>query len=173
MESIDLSTFSLSKLREFKNIGGKFCFINPELIVDFPVSTVKYNVNFEENKPTLVVNFTNKYLVSFIESLKTKVIDLVYNKKIYNVPKETLSEFYVSPIKSFKNKDFIKLKLLHSELKTVSKGMRVKPKVHISGMWFAESSFGCYFNVLNLEIIENVKKPLFLEDSESEIEINV
>ena len=102
MESIDLSTFSLSKLREFKNIGGKFCFINPELIVDFPVSTVKYNVNFEENKPTLVVNFTNKYLVSFIESLKTKVIDLVYNKKIYNVPKETLSEFYVSPIKNLR-----------------------------------------------------------------------
>ena len=94
-------------------------------------------------------------------------------KKIYNVSKETLGEFYVSPIKLIKNKEFIKLKLIHSELKTVSKGMRVKCKVHISGMWFSESSFGCYFNVLNLEIIENVKKPLFLEDSESEIEINV
>ena len=173
MDSIDFSTFSLSKLRDFKTINGKFCFINPSLTVDFPVSTVKYDVNFEENKPTLVVNFTNKYLISFTESLKSRVIDLVYNKKIYNVSKETLNEFYVSPVKLIKNKEFIKLKMIFREIKTVSKGMRVKPKVHVSGMWFSESSFGCYFNVVNLDLIENVKKPLFLEDSESEIEINV
>jgi hypothetical protein len=52
----------------------------------------------------------------------------------------------------------------------IFKNTLVKLKVHVSGMWFSDTSFGAYLNVIEIQKLDKPKKSLFLEDSDSDCE---
>ena len=58
---------------------------------------------------------------------------------------------------------------INCEGESLLKGTKVNLSVHISGMWFSESSYGPYFNVIGIDVINVPKKEfIFLDDSDDE-----
>ena len=176
MDQINFDHVTISKAKPFKNINGKYCFINyqnDKLLIDLPVSTVTFDVNLNFDKPNLFINLTNSEVISFNENLKDKLVKLVYNAGIYTYSHEVLTDFYVNPHKVVQSKkkftDTLKLKLAAPV--ELSRGNQIIGTIHISGMWFSENSFGPYFNITDIEVINTPIKSLFLEESDSEIEV--
>ena len=85
---------------------------------------------------------------------------------------ETLTDCYCNPHKITQVNtvytDLLKMKI-NCEGESLLKGTKVNLSVHISGMWFSESSYGPYFNVIGIDVINVPKKELiFLDDSDDE-----
>jgi hypothetical protein len=177
MLDIKFENIVLSKLYPFKNTDGQYCFINyrggdtKEVMIDNNNSEVAYDT--KNGIVMLNINqkgFTNiPSFFSFLDKLKENLINLVYEKGVYgNISLQTLSEFYVSPHKVSKNgKDLLKCKCNG----LFDRKTKVKVSIHISGMWFGQSSFGPYFTITQIEKIQNVC--LIKEDSDSDTEINI
>ena len=158
-----MDNLRLSKLYPFKNIDGKYCFINGDLYLDIPETEVIY----DSNGSSILLHLPES-VIPFLQNVKESLIGLVYEKYIFgNTSLDCLSEFYVSPHKKSKNgKNMLKCKC-----KTVfEKKTKVNVKIHISGMWFGEKSFGPYFVVEKIE--QRTPKCLINTDSDSDSEIN-
>ena len=167
---IEFNKLTISKCTPFKNINGKYCFINYDggkLIVKLPVlSTVLFDINLNYPKPNLFINLTNPQLIGFNELLKNALITHVFEHKIYgHTPMEILDGYYVNPHKMIQSKkkiaDTLKLKLGKSM--SLSRGDQINGSIHISGMWFNENSFGPYFNIDTVEVVDGPVKSLFVE----------
>jgi len=176
MNQINFEHITISKPKPFKNINGKYCFINyqnDKLLIDLPVSTVTFDVNLKFDKPNLFINLANPMLMSFNESLKKTLVQLVYNAGIYTYTHEILTDFYVNPHKVVHSKkkfsDTLKLKLAAPV--ELCRGNQIKGTVHVSGMWFSENSFGPYLNITDVEVVNTPIKSFFIEESDSEIEM--
>ena len=86
---------------------------------------------------------------------------------------ETLTDCYCNPHKITQINtvytDLLKMKINCETTENLSKGTKVNLSVHISGMWFGESSYGPYFNIIAINVIEVPKKEfMFLDDSDDE-----
>ena len=161
MDNLEFITFS--KVYNYKNVDGKFCYINLNndyFYVNLPTSKVIFDVDYSYNKPTLVISLTDKNLIEFIDNFKKIVIDFVYHncKQIFGVQKSlsALEEFYCSPVKkSLKHfADTLKLKLLNKKINPLMRNTKIDITLHISGLWFNSDSFGPYFDVMDLTLIE-------------------
>jgi hypothetical protein len=177
MESIEFDHISLSKKCPFKNISGYYCFINyydSRLIIDLPESNVVFDVNTTYTKPNLFIELNNKDLLYFNEKLKTTLLKLVYETGMYQLSIDQLDGYYVNPYKNiqFKKKYIDSLKIKMAIPQEIYRGNKIKGKLHISGMWFGENSFGPYMNLSDIEVINKKVIPLFLEESDSELELN-
>jgi hypothetical protein len=182
MDSLDFNKVSISKAYNFKNINGKYCHINyDETKLEFEITgTIAFDVNKNYPKPNLFIYLT-KEIEEFENSLKKRLTQLVSNnsKYIYGeyLDLAVSSDFYCSPHKTIqkgkKFLDVLKLKIILNENipEELPRNKLVKMKVHVSGMWFAENSYGPYFNVTNIEVLEKEKKSYFLEDPDSEIDL--
>ena len=160
-----MDSVRLSKLYPFKNIDGKYCFINGDLYLDLPETEVVY----DSNGSSIMLQLPEQ-TISFLENVKQVLVGLVYEKYIFgNISLDCLSEFYVSPHKKSKNgKNMVKCKC-----KTIfQRKTKVKVKIHISGMWFGEKSFGPYFTVDTIEP-RPTKCLISTEDSDSDSEITI
>ena len=157
-----MDTIKIGKLFPFKNINGKYTSFD-KILIEFPISTVSYHSG--DNLFIYLNTFTSK----FVSDLKETLIKQVYDRGVYKVSKQTLSEFYVNPHKNIKYRDVLKLKNYNQEF--LKKGTRIKITTAITGMWFSENSFGPYISIDSLEVI--TQKSLFIEDSsDSDPEIN-
>jgi len=187
MDSLDFNKISISKAYNFKNINGKYCHVNYNEIPDNTgklefetTGTIAFDVNKSYPKPNLFI-YINKDLEEFENSLKKRLTQLVSNNSNYiygeYLDLSVCSDFYCSPHKTIqkgkKMLDVLKLKIISNENipPELSRNKVVKLKVHVSGMWFSENSFGPYFNVNEFEILEKEKKSYFLEDPDSEIDL--
>ena len=176
MDQINFDNVTISKAKPFKNINGKYCFINyqgDKLLIDLPVSTVTFDVNLSFDKPNIFINLTNPVLSSFNDNLKQTLVKLVYNAGIYTYSHDALTDFYVNPHKTAQSKkkftDTLKLKLATPV--ELCRGNQIKGTLHVSGMWFSENSFGPYLNITDIEVVNTPVKSLFLEESDSEVEM--
>jgi hypothetical protein len=167
--------FKISKLRKFKNIEGNYAFINQPLKTTF-TSDVVFDVKFNELKPVLMVNLTNQ-IENYITELKEAVISEVYKKKIYQMSKEELTDFFVSPIKTVKKGkklvSVLKLKITDPEINNLPRKTKVNLEVTVSSLWFNDTSFGVYLNVEKVNVINEPKKCLLVDTSDTESEINL
>ena len=83
MESIE--DISLSKVYPFKNVDGKYCFINfneissKKLIINLNETEVAYD---STNGVVMLKKFNS--LFTFLDKLKGTLVGLVYDKFIYN-----------------------------------------------------------------------------------------
>jgi hypothetical protein len=151
-----MDSIKINKLYPFKNINGQYTSFEP-ITIEFPVSTVSYYT--EQN----LYLYTNSFITKFANDLKETLVKKVYNKGVYPGSKETLSEFYVNPLKVIKLADVFKLRIMDQDF--LKKGTKVKISVKVTGMWFGESSFGPYINVDNLEVITVKPESHFIDDS--------
>jgi hypothetical protein len=166
--------FKLGKPKNFKNISGSYAYITPSCSFSF-VSNVLFDVNFNDTKPSIYVA-NNKIINETLDSLRNKLIDCIYDNRIYNVSKETLKEYYISPIKKVKKGkklvESVKLKISDPEINVLCKKSKVELQVNVSSIWINEKSFGVYLNVTNVQIQE--KKCLLVSvESDSDIELNI
>jgi len=158
-----MENLKINKLYPFKNINGKYTTFDEKVLTDLPVSTVSYHSNSN------LFIFLNTFTTKFANDLKETLIKKVHQRGVYQVSKETLSEFYVNPHKTIKFRDVLKLKA-DPELEFLKKGTRVKITLALTGMWFSEVSFGPYISIDSIEIIKN--KSLFIpDDTDSDLEI--
>jgi len=151
-----MDSIKINKLYTFKNINGKYTSFEP-VTIEFPVSTVSYYT--EQN----LYLYTNTFITKFASDLKENLVKKVYNKGVYQVSKETLSEFYVNPLKVIKLSDVFKLRITDQDF--LKKGTKVKISLNVTGMWFGESSFGPYLNAGNIEVITTKPESHFIDDS--------
>jgi len=158
-----MDSIKIDKLYPFKNISGKHTSFE-SVHIDLGVSTVSYYT------ASNLYLFLNTFTTKFTNDLKETLIKKVYNRGVYNVSKETLSEFYVNPHKVIKLCDVLKLRIVDQDF--LKKGTQVKIIVKISGMWFGDASFGPYLNIESLEVI-NFNKSLFIEPDSSDSELEV
>jgi hypothetical protein len=180
MENIDFEKITISKAYNFKNINGKYCHINYlDNYLEFDLNAaVAFNVNFNYPKPNLFI-YLNKNTTTFNKNIKDTLVKLVEaeSRTIFgkNLDSTVLSEFYCDPHKNIqkgkKFLDVLKLKINCAGINELFRNTRVNLKVHISGMWFSENSFGPYLNVTEIEVLENLHKSLFIEEPESEIDL--
>jgi len=186
LNNVEFENITFSKVNNFKTNDGKFCYLNclnENLIVNFPETTVAFNVNMSFEKPKLLIH-TNPQITSFNEKIKELITEYVYNnsKHIYQTQKskETLSEFYCNPLKTFQIKskfvDVLQLKMF-CESPDLKYNTKVSLSVHVSGVWFSQQSFGPYYSVIGVNVLQSppkkVKSFLFIEEPESETEINL
>jgi hypothetical protein len=161
------------------------CYINyndkDKLDVEFPISSVTFNVDFSYNRPNLSINLIDHELIEFNSKLQNLIVENVFknSKKIYGTQRtrEALQELYCNPQKfapaGKKYYDLLQLKINKNMVKTdsLSKGDKVKLTVQVSGLWFSETSFGPYLNVISIE--KDIKKKIEFVDSDSDTEINI
>jgi hypothetical protein len=180
MTTIKDLDFNLIKFSVVKKDTVK-CYINygkNKLDVEFPVSKVAFNVDFSYNRPNLSITLTEFELINFNNTLDQLIIESVYknSKLIYGTQKtmEALEELYCSPHKiaptGKKYYDLLQLKVNKNFVMSgcLNKNDRVKLLVQISGLWFSETSFGPYLNVIGVEKEGTTKKVDFIEsDSEN------
>jgi len=161
----NLKDIVFSKVYNYKNVDGKFCYINlinDYYVINLPTSKVIFDVDYSCNKPTLVISLTDKKLIEFIDEFKKTVINHVYHncKQIFGVQKSlsALEEFYCNPVKKSLTKkyfaDTLKLKLLNQKINPLMRNTKIDIVLHISGIWFSNDSFGPYFDVMDLTLIE-------------------
>ena len=176
MENILFDQIRISKIHNFKVNKGKYCFVNypNKLIVDIS-GTIAFDVDYSYNRPNIFINI-NKDTLDFVNDVKTSLVKNVHMsvKDIFGTYKtiETLTDCYCNPHKITQVNtvytDLLKMKI-NCEGESLLKGTKVNLSVHISGMWFSESSYGPYFNVIGIDVINVPKKEfIFLDDSDDE-----
>jgi hypothetical protein len=153
-----MDSIKIDKLYPFKNIKGKYTSFAEPVQIEFPVSNVSYYTDSN------LYIYANTFIHSFANDLKETLVKKVYNRGVYQgVSKETLSEFYVNPLKVIKLHDVFKVRIANQNF--LKKGTPVKMNLKITGMWFGESSFGVYINVESLEVITIQSESHFINDS--------
>ena len=185
-----LKNIVFSKIYDYKSNDGKFCYVNENeknFIINLPTSKVIFDVDYTFNRPTLTIGLVDAGLIEFIDAFGKEVINYVYqnSKKIYNTQKSlnSLEEFYCSPHKKSLAKknytDTLKMKLLNQKINPLSRNTKIDIVLHISGIWFSNDSFGPYFDVMDLTLVElphirakNVYSFVAEELSDDEITIN-
>jgi hypothetical protein len=190
INSIDYSKIEISNIKKFLTNDGHFCYIkynNDKLYVELPVSTVTFNVDLNKDKNILSLNLNknNESLSTFNENIKQMAINRVYDKNVYNyTPTTVLNEFYCNPHKIAKNgkkyEDVLKLKILKNKLRCdvseLPHGCKIKTVIDVFGLWFSNNSFGPYYTVVDIEIIETlqkkINKPEFIESEENDIDLS-
>ena len=160
MELIKPESVRIDKLFPFKNIKGRYCSFEP-VIIEFPISTVSY---YTQNNLFI---YTNKFITSFANDLKELLVKKVFDRNVYSVTKEVLSDFYVNPLKVIKLCEVLKLRVVDQDF--LKKGTQVKMVIKITGMWFGDASFGAYIVIDHLDVIDN--KSHFIEASDSDEEL--
>jgi len=177
MDSVNFDQIRISKVHNFKVNKGKYCFINypNKLIVDVS-GTIAFDVDYSYNRPNIFINI-NKETLDFVNDIKTSLVKNVHMsvKDIFGTYKtiETLTDCYCNPHKITQINtvytDLLKMKINCETTENLSKGTKVNVSVHISGMWFGESSYGPYFNIIAINAVEVPKKEfMFLDDSDDE-----
>ena len=187
MEHIQFDNVRLSKIKPFAVNKGKYCFINynnnndnSKLIIN-TMGIIAFDVNFNYPRPNVFINMESN-LTTFTDNLKTVLVKNVHSnvKEIFGSYKtiESLSDFYCNPCKIIEvNKtftDLLKLKLNCEYSGELLKGCIVNLTIHVSGMWFSDTSYGPYFNINEISLIELPEKEIsmFLEnDDDSDDEI--
>ncbi len=163
-----LKDINFSKVYNYKNNDGKFCYINkPDhpFTIDIPVSSVAFNV--ESNK--LVLNLIDPDFIDFVDQFNKMAIDYVYNKAkyIYGDWKtmDEIEKSYINPMKKAKYTS-LKLKLNFKKTEPLVRNTKVSVKLHISGLWFSNDIFGPYFDVMDFDVKKQNSKNtcLFIED---------
>ena len=181
-----LKNIKFSKIFNYNKNDGKFCYVNDDkqnMIVSLPTSKVTFDVDYNYNRPNLIINLTDSNLIEFINVFNKLAIEHVYrnSREIYGFQKshESLEEFYCNPHKKCLAKknftDTLKLKLLNKKINPLMRNTKVDIILHISGLWFSSDSFGPYFDIMDITLIElPFKKKINVysfinEDSEEEI----
>lgn len=153
-----MDSIKINKLYPFKNINGKYTSFDP-VTIEFPISTVSYYT--EQN----LYLYTNNFITKFANDLKETLVKKVHAKGVYSASKESLSEFYVNPLKVIKLAEVFKLRIFDQDF--LKKGTKVKISIKVTGMWFGEASFGAYINVETLEVITVKPESHFIEEPDS------
>lgn len=182
-KNIVFDGIQVGKINYYKSNDGKFCFIKyfgTKLIVNLPVSIITFDVDFSYTKPNVFIYLNDNKLIEFNNNIKELIVKHVFDNSvdIYGHQKtmESLSEFYSNPHKVSKTKnsfsDLLKLKLKCQVNENLPKRTKVKLSVEISGIWFSQSSFGPYYDIVDLEVVtDSQKKCLIVQDnSDSDVE---